>query len=57
MVVDCDRLRQQRNQEQMAGQIAQTHVIQRDAQIQQLQTRNQETTAESNAYQDRITTL
>jgi chromosome segregation ATPase len=26
-------------------------------QIQQLQTRNQETTAEPNAYQDRITTL
>jgi chromosome segregation ATPase len=35
----------------------QTHITQRDAKIQQLQTRVRETTAESNAYQDRITTL
>jgi hypothetical protein len=34
-----------------------THVLQHDTEIQQLQTSNQETTAESNAYSDRITTL
>jgi hypothetical protein len=57
MVVDCDHLRQQRNQEQTAWQVAQNLVRQCVAEIQQLQTRNQETTAESNAYQDRITIL
>jgi hypothetical protein len=41
----------------MAQQIEQTHVTQHDAEIQQLKTRNQETTTEANVYQDRITTL
>jgi hypothetical protein len=41
----------------MTQHIAQTHVIQHDTKIQQLQARNQETTAKSNAYQDRITLL
>jgi hypothetical protein len=41
----------------MARQIAKGHVTQGDAAIQQLQARYQETTADSNAYQDRVTTL
>jgi hypothetical protein len=57
MAVDRDRLKQQYYQEQTAKQIAQTYVIQWDAEIQQLKIRNQETTTESIAYQDRITTL
>jgi hypothetical protein len=54
---DCDYLRQQHDQEKMAQQIAPTYITQYDAEIQQLQTRNKETTAEYNAYQDKITTL
>jgi hypothetical protein len=57
MVVNCDYLRQQHNQECTAQQIAQNLVTEYEAKIQQLQTKNQDTTVESNAYQDRITTL
>jgi hypothetical protein len=57
MAVDHDCLRQQRNQEWTTLQIAHNHVTQHKAEIQQLQIRNQETTTESNTYQDRIITL
>jgi hypothetical protein len=57
IVVDCDHLRQQHVQEGILQQIVQNLVSQCEAEIQLLQTWNQETTAESNAYQDRITTL
>jgi hypothetical protein len=55
--VDCNYFRQQCDYEQSVGQIAQNLVTQGEADILQLQTKNQETTAESNANQDRITTL
>jgi hypothetical protein len=57
MAVNDDHLRQQYNQERIARQIVHTYVTQCNAKIQQLQTRNQETIAESNVYQERITTL
>jgi hypothetical protein len=56
-VVDRNCLRQQCDQEWTAQLRVQNLVKQREAKIQQLQTRNQETAAESNAYQDRINTL
>jgi methanogenic corrinoid protein MtbC1 len=57
MVVDHDHLRQQHDQEWTAQQIAENLVTQRETEIQHLQTRNQETTAESNTYQDGITAV
>jgi hypothetical protein len=57
MAVDYNCLRQQCDQEQTAPQIAQNLVTQCKAAIQQLQSRNQETTTESNTYQDWITIL
>jgi hypothetical protein len=56
MIVDYDHCRKQRDQEGTAWQITQNLVTQCKGNI-QLQTRNQETIAESNAYQDTITTL
>jgi hypothetical protein len=55
MVVDGDYLRQQCDQEQTAQQMVQNLVRQCEADSLELQPRNQETTAESNYYQDRIT--
>jgi hypothetical protein len=57
MVVDHNDLKQQCDHEWTAQQIAQNLLTQHEGEIQQLQTRNQKTPVESNAYQDRITTL
>jgi hypothetical protein len=57
MGVDHDCLRQECIQELMALQIAQNHVTKGEAKIQQLRTRNQETTTESMGYHDRITSF
>jgi hypothetical protein len=57
MAVDCNYLWLQYNQEQIAQQIAPNLLTQYDSEIQWLQIRNQETTTESNASQESITTL
>jgi hypothetical protein len=57
IVVDCNHLRLHHDQAWSTWQIAQNLVIQCETEIQQLQSRNQDITAESNAYQDRITTV
>jgi hypothetical protein len=57
MVGNDNHPRQLNNQELIARQIEQNLVTQCEAEIQQLYTRNQETTTASITYQDRMTTL
>jgi hypothetical protein len=57
MVMDCNLLKQQCNQEQTIKHIAQNLATLYKTKIQQLQIWNLEAIAEFNAYQDRITTL